>query len=91
MDPMDFMNKLIPADQMHWREGGIYSFISEEEAGEIRKRCDELSLTPREKLAIIVWHQRNRMGALLWENFMKGSLTIEEVKDDEPVFTPLGL
>ena len=87
---MNPINKLIPADQLHWcEEDGKYSTICKEEAIKIAGKCDQLTL--EEKVAVIMWYQGHKTGALLWDNFMSGKITIKGVKDGEPLFAPVEL
>jgi hypothetical protein len=87
---MNPINKLIPADQLHWdEEEGKYCTIYKEEALKIADKCDQL--TTEEKVALIMWYQHYKIGVLLWENFMKGRITISGMENGKPLFAPIEL
>ena len=52
---MNVINRLIPADQLHFQEDGTYSTVCKEEVMEIARKCEELNadLTHEQKIAII--------------------------------------
>jgi hypothetical protein len=85
------INKLIAADQLHWcEEQGQYAVISKEEAQRISRKCE--GLTEDETVAVIMWYQEHKTGALLWENFMKGKISVAGVSGDgQPCFAPVDL
>lgn len=91
---MSVINKLIPADQLHFsKEEGAYFVVCKEEVVEIARKCEEMngSLTEEQKMAVIMWYQSHKTGTLLWDNFMKGKITIKGVKNGEPLFAPIEL
>jgi len=92
---MSVINRLIPADQLHFcEEDGRYYAISKHEAVEIDRKCEELNgcLTEEQRMAVIMWYQDHKTGTLLWDNFMKGRIMIKGVsKNGEPLFAPVEL
>ena len=90
---MSVINRLIPADQLHFQEDGSYSTVCKEEVMEIARKCEELNadLTHEQKIAVIMWYQNHKTGVLLWDNFMKGRIMIKGVRNGEPLFAPIEL
>lgn len=87
----DFINNLIPADDLHWcDEDQKYVSLSDKEINEIIMRCIEQGMTDLSDVhKVIQWCGIIRVGQLLWKNFLAGSLTISGFdKDDEPRFLP---
>jgi hypothetical protein len=85
------INRLIPADDLHWDERqGRYASISQEEVEEVIARCTEQGITDHDKVRKIVeWIGFLRIGVLLRDAFMSGRVRIAAIGDDGPYFSPL--
>lgn len=87
----DFINNLIPADDLHWcTEEQKYVSLSDKEINEIIMRCLDQGMSDLSDVhKVVQWCGIIRVGQLLWKNFLSGSLKITSFdKDNEPRFTP---
>ena len=85
------INKLIPADQLHWsEEERAYLPISMQEVNKISSLCG--GLTHEQTVAVVMDYQEYKVGHLLWRNFMDGKIKISGVdQNGKPLFVPVDL
>lgn len=85
------INRLIPADDLHWDETqGRFASISQEEVSAITARCTEQGIIDHDQIRQIVeWCGFVRIGVLLRDAFMSGRVRISGIGDDGPYFGPL--
>ena len=91
MERTDVLNKLIPADDLHWcEEEGQYILLTMDEIDDIMKACAEQGMTTDnadDVLKIIRWCESIRAGQLLWKNFVAGGIGVYGFDEkNEPIF-----
>lgn len=86
----DVLNKLIPADDLHWDETeGKYIALSQDEIGEVINVALENGFQEEEEIMkILNWATSVKVGDILFKNFLKGQLSIVDFDQEEPVFGP---
>lgn len=86
MDKDDVLNKMIPADDLHWVDGEGFTLLSVEEVKDIIQACGAQDMSEDNIFKTIRWCENIRAGQLLWKNVMSGGILIHHFENDEPVF-----
>jgi hypothetical protein len=85
----DIINKLIPADDLHWNEDeNKYVAVSQEEIDEIILKCVEQETSELEDIMkMINWAVLVNVGNILLKNFLSGRVGLVGFNEnDEPCF-----
>lgn len=85
MDKRDVVNKLIPADDLHWIDGEGYVMLSLEEIDDIIRVGENHEMSEDEIFKMVRWCERVRAGQLLYKNVMSGGLRIHDFDGDDPI------
>lgn len=85
MDKKDVVNKMIPADDLHWSDSDGYTMLSIEEVDDIIRVGDKNEMDEDDILKMVRWAESVRAGQLLYKNVMSGGLRIR-FDSDEPIF-----
>lgn len=83
------INKIIPADDLHWcEEDQKYTSLSMEELDSIIINCVDQGITNLEEISkVVTWAGFVKVGNLLLKNFLTNRLAITGFdSDDEPLF-----
>lgn len=91
MQYKNIVNKLIPADDLHWDEAeSRYASLSGEETEEIIMKCLEAGMSEISDInKFVQWCGFVRIGQILMKNFMSGSLKVTGFDhEDMPYFCP---
>ena len=85
----NIINKVIPADDLHWDSSeNKYVSLSEEETREITMACVRQGITEIDEVfAVVSWCGAIRVGNILWKNFLNGSVNINGFDGVEPLFS----
>lgn len=85
------INRLIPADDLHWDDQqSRFASLSHDEVDEIVAKCTEQGIMDHDQIRQIVeWCGFVRIGLLLRDAFMSGRVRIVGVGADGPYFGPL--
>lgn len=87
----DILNNIVPADDLHWcEEEGRYVSLSREEIDDIISSCIEQGMSKLEDIyKVIQWCGRVRVGQILWNNMLSGSIIVAGFDEhEEPRFMP---
>lgn len=90
-DQSDFINKIIPADDLYWdEEENKFIALSYEEIDDIISSCYASGIESEDDImSVVKWCTDTRVGQLLMKNFLNGSVRITSVDTDgEPLFAP---
>lgn len=85
MDKNDVINKLIPADDLHWSDSDGFTMVSIEEVEKIIQVGYDNDMDEDEILKMLRWSENVRAGQLLYKNVMSGGLRMS-FDGDEPIF-----
>lgn len=85
MNKNDVINKLIPADDLHWSDSDGFTMISIEEVKDIIQVGYDNDMNEDEILKMLRWSENVRAGQLLYKNVMSGGLRMR-FDGDEPIF-----
>lgn len=88
-DYQQIINKLIPADDLHWHEDEQeYKPISKDQLDEIILSCIDQEITDLEDICKVVnWANTVNVGNILLKNFIYGNIKITGFdKNEEPYF-----
>jgi hypothetical protein len=86
----DILNKLIPADDLHWDETDKkYIALSQDEVADIINAALENGFEEEDDIMkILNWATGIKVGDILLKNFLNGQLSISDFDDDnEPLFS----
>lgn len=86
MDKNNVLNKLIPADDLHWVEGEGFVLLSSDEVDEIIRVGRDQEMQENDIIKMIRWYESVRAGAVLCKNVMSGGIRIHHFENNEPVF-----
>jgi len=84
----EHINRLIPADELHWNEHDRkYSVVSEEETERIIKICFESELGDEDIYRVVQDYVYVKTGQLLYRHLLEGDIVIGGVDGDgKPIF-----
>jgi hypothetical protein len=84
----DFINKLIPADDLHWdSDSQRHVVLSQDQVDSLIKACFRFGLKDREIKSIIEEYNLIKSGELLYRHFIKGNIGVYELdKNGKPIF-----
>lgn len=82
------LNKLIPADDLHWsEEDQKYSSLSKDDIDGIILACIKQEIIDLDEITKIVnWANLVKVGQILLNNFINNNLLIVGFEDEEPLF-----
>jgi hypothetical protein len=86
----DILNKLIPADDLHWDEAEQkYIALSQDEVADIINATLENGFEEEEDIIkVLNWATGVKVGDILLKNLLNGQLSISDFDDDgEPLFS----
>jgi hypothetical protein len=89
MDKEKIINKIIPADDLHWNEEEKkYVSLSDEEINSIIATCISQNIKEEKNVyKIVKWAGLVRIGNILLDNFLKDRLDVMGFdNNDEPLF-----
>ena len=87
MDIGDVLNKLIPADDLHWVDGEGFRMMSEDEVLYIIDVCKEQNMEDDDIFKTVRWCESVRAGQLLVKNVMAGGIRIHHFdENNQPTF-----
>jgi len=84
------INKIIPADDLHWsEEDKKYVSLSDEEISSIIVACLSQNINEEKSIyKMVKWAGEIRIGNILLDNFLNERLEITGFEEDEPLFKP---
>jgi hypothetical protein len=85
----NIINKIIPADDLHWcEEERKYAALSAEDLDAIIVRCMSQEIkTLEEMMKVVNWATLVKVGEILLKNFLEDKITIVGFDDqNEPMF-----
>jgi len=88
MEYEKILNKLIPADDLHWcEEEKKYTSLSKEDIDSIILACVKQNITELDEIMRVVsWAGCIKIGQILLNNFISDKLSIVGFDNDEPLF-----
>lgn len=86
MDKNDVLNKLIPADDLHWVDGEGFVLLSSDEVDEIIRVGRDQDMSEDDIIKMLRWCEGVRAGMVLCKNVMSGGIRIHHFENYEPVF-----
>jgi hypothetical protein len=84
----DLINKLIPADDLHWcEEDKKYVPISMEDLDKIILNCAKDGMTDMDEIIKVVrWAEMVNLGSVLLKNLLSDRIRILGFENNEPIF-----
>lgn len=87
MNKRDVLNKMIPADDLHWSgEEDGFTLLNLDEIDDIIRLCKSQDMEEDNILKVIRWCESVRAGQLLAKNVMSGGIRIHSFDGDQPIF-----
>lgn len=86
MNKSDIINKLIPADDLHWIDGEGFTLLSSGEITNIIQTCYKHDMPEDDIFKTVQWCESTRANEILWKNVMSGGIRIHSFEDNNPVF-----
>jgi len=86
MDKNSVLNRLIPADDLHWVPDEGFVLLSMEEVDEIIRVGRDQDMLENDILSMVRWFESVRAGQVLCKNVMSGGIRIHHFENDEPIF-----
>jgi hypothetical protein len=89
MNPQDIINKIIPADDLHWYEEEMeYKSVSKEQLDEIILACVTQGISEISDITRVVnWVTMVNVGSILIKNFLYGNIKITGFdENNDPYF-----
>jgi len=87
MEKKDVLNKMIPADDLHWVADEGFVLLSLEEIEEIIQTGKAQDMSEDDIIKTVRWCESIRTGQVLWKNILAGGIRIHHFENDEPIFT----
>lgn len=82
----DVLNKLIPADDLHWVPDDGFVLLSMEEMDDIIRVGRNQDMSEDDIFKMVRWCESVRAGEVLYKNVMSGNICIHHFENNEPVF-----
>jgi len=89
MNKKDVINKMIPADDLHWSDSDGFTMLSLEEVDDIIQVGRDNDMDEDDILKMLRWSENVRAGQLLYKHVMSGGLRMCFM-GDEPAFAKRG-
>lgn len=86
MDKNDVLNRMIPADDLHWVPDEGFVLLSIEEIDDIIRVGRDQDMTEDDIFKMVRWCESVRAGQVLCKNVMSGGIRIHHFDNNEPVF-----
>lgn len=86
MDKNDVLNKLIPADDLHWSTDEGFTLLSIDQLDDIIRVGESQQMDEDDILKMVRWCESVKAGEVLYKNVISGSIRIHHFENDEPVF-----